>query len=589
MRKRKRLIWLIYPSYLIITLIALVAVTVYASSAMRHFFLDQIAGDLESRARLLEPQIIALLDGPGPAALDRHLVQIGGPAATRITVIEKNGQVLADSEKDPETMDNHVARAEVTDALAGRTGRFIRHSKTIGRNMMYVAVPVYRDKTVQAVLRTSLPIWAIDKELHRIQWRVALGGFFIALLAAAVSLAVSRRLTRPIEQIRISAERFSRGDLSHRLPLPDAEELAGLADTMNRMAAHLDNRIRKVIGQRKEIEAVLSSMIEGVIALDNNDRVLRMNLAAAHLMGLQPDQAQGRDVQELLRNSDFAKLLKKTRNEEVTADADIVLHHDGEIILHIRCTPLRDAENQRIGILTVLNNVTQLRRLENMRRDFAANVSHELKTPLTAIKGFVETLGHGGVDDAEESKRFLAIIEKHVNRLAAIIEELMHLSRIEQGQTEIHMTDGSVKEMLRTAMGVCQRDADGKSIRLDLDCPQDLTLTMDPLLMEQAVVNLMENAIKFSEAGTSVRIGAQPKDGQILLTVADEGPGIAKKHLPRLFERFYRVDKARSRNAGGTGLGLAIVKHIVQAHNGQVSVESDLGRGSTFTLHLPMG
>ena len=399
---------------------------------------------------------------------------------------------------------------------------------------------------------------------------------------------VSRRLSRPIEQIRISAERFSAGDLSHRLLLPDSEELAALADTMNRMAAHLDDRIRKVIGQRNEIEAVLSSMIEGVIALDNGDCVMRMNQAAAALVNLQPADAQGRHIQEIIRNSEFIKLLEKTRTEEGTADADIVLHHKGEIILHTRCTPLRDAENQRIGILTVLNNVTQLRRLENMRQDFAANVSHELKTPLTAIKGFVETLSHGGVDNTEESSRFLAIIEKHVNRLAAIIEDLMHLSRIEQGQTEILMTGASVQEMLRTAIGVCQSEADKKSVRLDLDCPEGLYLTMDPLLMEQATVNLITNAIKYSEAGKSVRIGARAQNGELQVTVDDHGPGIPQKHLPRLFERFYRVDKARSRNLGGTGLGLAIVKHIVQAHSGRITVESVLGQGSAFTIHLPM-
>ena len=586
MRKRKRLIWLLYPSYLMITLIALVAVTFYATRAMRDFYLDQIAGDLASRARLLERQI--LTQRHAPATLDRYLASIGGPSATRITVILKNGQVLADSEKDPETMDNHARRKEVVSALGGRTGRSIRYSKTLGRDMMYVALPIYVGSAVDMVLRTSLPVSTIDKQLNAIQMRIGFGGLLIALLAAAVSLYVSRQISRPIEKIRAGAERFSQGELNHRLPLPDSEELAGLADTMNRMASQLDDRIQKVIGQRKEIEAVLSSMIEGVIAIDNDDRVMRMNQAAADLMGVALDQARDRDIQEMIRSSDFTGLLKKARAEEAPCEADIVLHHQGEMILNTQCTPLRDAQNRRIGLLTVLNNVTQLRRLENMRQDFAANVSHELKTPLTAIKGFVETLSHGGMEDTEASKRFLAIIEKHVNRLAAIIEDLMHLSRIEQEQSDIRMTLASVKEMLKTAIQVCQPEADGKSVGLELDCPADLSINMDPLLMEQAAVNLVDNAVKFSESGQSVRISAETKKGWLLLKFSDTGPGIPKKHLPRLFERFYRVDKSRSRNMGGTGLGLAIVKHIAQAHGGKVTVESVLGKGTVFVIHLPI-
>jgi two-component system phosphate regulon sensor histidine kinase PhoR len=271
-------------------------------------------------------------------------------------------------------------------------------------------------------------------------------------------------------------------------------------------------------------------------------------------------------------------------------ESDIVYHQKGEQIFNVHCTPLLDALQQRMGGLVVISDVTQLRRLENMRRDFAASVSHEIKTPLTAIKGFVETLYTIDQDVQGENRRFLKIIDKHVNRLAAIIDDLMQLSRIEGDREaqQIGTESCRVQDVLTTAIGLCRPVVDEKEIDIRMTCAPDLSGRFDATLLEQAAVNLLDNAAKYSPEKSIIHIEARTVNEEIQIRFTDQGMGIAKKHLPRLFERFYRVDKARSRKLGGTGLGLAIVKHIAQAHGGSVSVESELGKGSTFVLHLPV-
>jgi two-component system phosphate regulon sensor histidine kinase PhoR len=575
MPKKKRLLWQLYPSYLLITVISVMGVTWYASSSLRQFFLGQTASDLEARARLVEKQIEECLDPPDEKCVDLLCKKIGRRASTRITIILPSGKVIGDSREDPAKMDNHVDRPEFMQALTGPSGNSMRYSRTLEKNMMYVGIPVRANEQTLAVVRTSIPVTAIDVALKEIQIRIAGAGLVIALFAAALSLIVSRRITRPIEELRKGAESFARGDFQCTLPVSESEEIGGLAEAMNEMARQLHERINTIIGQRNEIEGVLCSMIEGVIAVDMDERVLSMNNAAVRMFGCNASEAQGRSIQEIVRNTVLREFVTDTLSSEKPVERDVVLSSNGDLFLSGHGTLLQDAQGKQIGALIVLNDVTRLRRLEEIRRDFVANVSHEIKTPITAIKGFVETLREGAVKNPDDAERFLGIIEKHVERLEAIIEDLLSLSRIERGteREENELVENSVKDVLDTAIQVCEVGAVARKIDIELSCPENLFAKMEPRLLEQAVVNLLDNAVKYSNEESSIRVEASQGEGEIILSVRDEGCGIEKKHLSRLFERFYRVDKARSRQLGGTGLGLAIVKHIAQAHGGHVNVE----------------
>jgi two-component system phosphate regulon sensor histidine kinase PhoR len=590
MPKKKRLLWQLYPSYLLITIISLIAVTWYASASLKHFFLEQTASDLKVRARFFEKLVLEHLDPLDEKAVDLLCKKIGKSAATRITIILPSGKVVGDSEKDPARMDNHVDRPEFIDALNGPSGTSIRYSRTLEKDMMYVGIPINKKKNhILAVVRTSVPVNDIDLVLKSMKIKIMFGCLVVAVFAAMLSLFVSRRITRPIEQIKIWAESITRGEFYLRPQVVESEEIGALSESLNRMAVELREHIDTVMRQRNEIEAVLSSMVEGVIAVDMEERVISMNHAAAKMFGCDPAEAHGRSIQEVVRNTVLHQFMKNALSSQEAVEKEIVLSSDSERFLNGHGTLLRDAEGKQIGALIVLNDVTRLLRLEKIRREFAANVSHEIKTPITAIKGFVETLRDGAVKNPEHAERFLEIIGKHVDRLEAIIEDLLSLSRIEQeaGGEEVVLDDGMLKDVLETAIQVCGANAMAKKIEVELSCDEDLVAKFDPSLLEHAIVNLIDNAIKYSGEGKTVWVEAVQVGKEIVISVRDQGCGIEKNHLPRLFERFYRADKARSRQLGGTGLGLAIVKHIAQAHGGHVAVESTPGKGSTFAIHLP--
>ncbi len=589
MKKTIRLIWQLYPTYLLITLLSLGVASWYASSFLSDYFLERTIAGLKIQGRIVMGRIATHLSPLNAGEIDRLCKEIGNSAQIRITVILPNGRVVGDSNKNPANMDNHADRPEFLKAVSGQAGSSLRYSRTLDKRMMYVALPLRSPERLEAILRVSIPLTEVDEELNSIQDRITLGGFFIALFAALVCFYASRRISRPIEEMRKGAEHFAKGNLEFRLSLAGITETADLAEAMNLMAANLANQIETEVNQRNQIEAVLSSMSEGVIALDMDEHILSFNQAAAEMLERLSAAAKNQSLQEIIRDSRLSEFVEKAHRSNIPVREDIILYQNGERILNINASFLRDAKEKRIGTLLVLNDVTQLRRLEKMRQDFVANVSHEIKTPLTAIKGFVETLQSGTKDNPEEAARFLSIIDKNVNRLGAIVDDLLHLSRIEKNNEAnlIQLTKTAVKNIITSSIKICKTEAEAKQIEINFTCDDSLEAMIEPVLFEQAMVNLINNAVKYSMEKSKIQINVVKTDSGVSCSIEDNGMGISKKHLPRLFERFYRVDKARSREQGGTGLGLAIVKHIVQAHGGHVTVDSIPGKGSTFTIHLP--
>jgi len=590
-RRRVRLLWGVYSTYLVIILLCVTAVTVYAEGRARNFALTQTAADLQARAWLVERQLAAPGALTNEARLQRQIVALGAVSATRLTVIAPSGRVLADSQHDPATMANHSDRPEFQTAMTGAVGQSVRQSPTQGRKEMYVAVPLRQGSRVVAVVRAALPLTAIDAALSSLRWRIALSALVVALLAAALGFFVSRAIARPLQEMRGVAQRIATGDFTARAPLQGSEEMAGLAGALNTMAAELDERIRQITRQTNEQQAVLSSMLEGVLAVDNEGRVLTINQAAARLLNVDPDSARGRPLQDIARLPEVQDLLRQAARSSQPVEAEVVVHREGEErVLQVHGAVLRGSRGGVNGSLVVLNDVTRLKRLENVRREFVANVSHELKTPVTAIKGFAETLLDGALSEPEDARRFVTIIAAQSDRLNAILEDLLRLSRLEHEDeaAAIAFAPGNVGEVLAAAAAVCAPAAAEKGIALTVSCPDDVVTRMNAPLLEQAVVNLLDNAIKYSGPGASVEARGERVGGRLRIIVRDTGPGIAREHLPHLFERFYRVDKARSRDLGGTGLGLAIVKHVAQVHGGTVTVDSTVGQGSRFTITLPL-
>jgi two-component system phosphate regulon sensor histidine kinase PhoR len=597
--RRPRLFWRLYATYLVIVVLCTAAVGFYAVRSVRDFYLDHTERELQARAALVREHVLPAIAADTPQELEALVQRLGEASGTRITIIAADrpgasrGQVLAESDSDPVQMENHARRPEFLTAVQGRPGQAVRYSETLRQDMMYVAVPATEDGRLTTVIRTAVPLTRVNNALASLYGSIAISATVVAVLAAVIGLYVSRRISGQMREIKVGAERMAAGDFTHKLHVPRVEEFASVAESINQMGEELDGKLRTLTHERNEREAVLSSMVEGVLAVDTDERVIAVNAAAARLLDTDPASAEGKTIQEVVRNPDLQHVVAQTLGGHRPVEADIVLRVGAEERnLQANGTLLHgDDGGDDVGAVVVLNDVTRLKRLEAVRRDFVANVSHELKTPVTSIKGFAETLEDGALDDPAAAHRFVRIISGQADRLNSIIEDLLALSTLEQSGDSplLQLEEADLCDVIAVALEVCGPKAEAKSIELREDCPGLLLARVSPPLLEQAVVNLIDNAVKYSAEGSTIVVTLEETSDEVVVSVTDEGQGIAGEHLPRLFERFYRVDKARSRDLGGTGLGLAIVKHVAQIHGGRVSVDSVVGRGSTFRIHLPRG
>lgn len=435
----------------------------------------------------------------------------------------------------------------------------------------------------------SSDIYSVDDP---VVMRRILEGFGVAVIVvmAILSWALWLPLTKRLSAIGEAVRSYAKGDFSPRLPADDGTELGQLSEDLNWMAQQLHCRHVVETSRQQEQEAVLASMTEGVMAIDADGCFINMNRAARRILHTEHDDIEGRAISDMIRQEELLRFIRHALSTDDPMKEHLVLNGSPPKHVLVDSTVLTGSTGQRLGVLIVLNDVTEVRRLETMRRDFVANVSHELKTPITSIKGFMETLLDGAMDNPDDARKFLQIIAKQADRLDAIIEDLLSLSRIEQESErgEIVLKQGRIVDVLNAVALAIHSKAEARGVQVDVSASDMLTARINAPLLEQAVVNLVDNAIKYSEAGMRVRVTAEERPGGVCIAVADTGPGIPKEHHARIFERFYRVDKSRSRQLGGTGLGLSIVKHITQAHGGTVSVQSAPGKGSTFTIHLPV-
>lgn len=601
--RSKKLVWHIFPANLLITIGSLLAILWYSSSALDRFYLNWLATDLQDRAYFLEEQVSNFISNKSWEELNTLCRRIGRKTSTRITVIHPSGTVIADSDENPKVMRDHSNRPEIKTALNGITDTKLRFSPTLGVTMLYVAIPLTQTPADQDnkvhVLRTATPVSAIDQTLQSLRIKVAISSLIVALLAVLAAILVSKKISKPLEKMTAGAEQFAQENFASSLAVPSncSLEVEALASAMNSMAQKLQERFSTIVHQKNELQTILASLADAVLVIDNNKHIKTMNTAASSLFGVQSQKVLGKSTQEILRNINIERLVALTlacKDMDVVEDEIVMNKEKGKLFLHYRGVKLYDDSGMSVGAVIAFNDVTHIRKMENVRQEFVANVSHELMTPLTSIKGYTETILENTQSDTEQTSKFLQIILRQSNRLQAIVSDLLNLSSIEQEieHNEIHLDQTNVKSVLDQAIQVCSHKAAEKDMTVRLDCPEDFVAHMDAQLIEQATVNLLVNAIKYSESSNNIEIKAYPECVSnnvetAVIIVRDFGVGIDKEHLPRLFERFYRSDKDRSRKLGGTGLGLAIVKHIVQAHNGSVNVESEVGKGTVFTITFP--
>jgi two-component system, OmpR family, phosphate regulon sensor histidine kinase PhoR len=555
---------------------------------VRVFYLDTVRQRLVEEARITAELIKTIADGltgidSGAAGIDSYLSELGLKTSARITLVAPDGTVLGDSHEERGAMDNHLMRPEIKEAGEGVAGSATRFSRTLNQEMLYVAVAIDGDGSITGYVRLALPLSDLNLTVKRVRYALLAGLAGVLALTLALSLMLSGSLTKPLEQMAGVAERISGGDLSSRISRNRNDELGELGKAINSMAESLERKVSEISAGRDRLDAILSTMIDGILLFDADGKAVMANPAAEELFGLSPQGWLGRRDLEIVRNAELHEKMKAVRHERLVQEHRLSLLFPEKRELIVSLVPVMAAGRDKSGVLAVFHDITRLRHLEKMRADFSANVSHELRTPLTAIRGFAETIHDSAFDDSDSTKRFAKIIQREAERLGSLIEDVLTLSQIESGKVEINFVPLDARELIEQVMGMMTGRLGNH--QLDMAVDEGLPLMYgDRSLLCQALVNLLDNALKYTPAGGRIVVGAGREGESVRLYVKDNGIGIPENAKDRIFERFYRVDRARSRRLGGTGLGLSIVKHIVEAHHGRLSLESYEGKGTEVAI-----
>jgi two-component system, OmpR family, phosphate regulon sensor histidine kinase PhoR len=599
-----RLFWKLGLTYLTLLLGVLLAFDIYFSSVIRRNYIrsaDDTLAALLNIAQARPPRV-------DDAAALRAWVEWIASSGARVTVVDDHGRVLADSAADPATMENHSTRPEIQQAFATGAGQSVRHSATPGVDLVYRAVRIATVGGTPVAIRTALQLTPLDTSLAELRRRTLVASFVILLLGGVISLISFRRFAARVERLKDFSQRVSEGDFRPLAIDRPRDELAELAAALNETAAWMDGTSRSLSGERNRSSAILRSMVEGVAVIDAQERVVFSNRAFSEILNLDSAAMEGRPLIEVVRNSDLLGLFRRALRGEEGLRSEIAMGIVQLRSFSVTVTPVQALETgpssggptipsganiaareKPSGAVVVLHDVSELRRLERVRQDFVANVSHEFKTPLTAIQGFAETLLAGALEDPRNNRRFLEIIRDHATRLAGLTDDLLKLARIEAGKLEVQFVPVNLLELVEGCAEITLMKASRQQIAFEIDVPPSLpTVRGDPSLLHDVLQNLLDNAVQYTAAGGRIHVCVTPGPREAVITVADTGIGIPLADQERVFERFYRVDAGRSREVGGTGLGLSIAKHIVEAHGGRLWVESEVGHGSKFSFSLSL-
>jgi two-component system, OmpR family, phosphate regulon sensor histidine kinase PhoR len=587
---RAKLFWKLGLTYFALLLAVLLAVDFYAARALRRDYLRAATDKLSSLLSIAQSRPPSSSD---PADLRAWTDWISRSGA-RVTVLDGEGRVLDDSERGAETTSNQANASEIQQALASGEGQSVRHSVTLDRDLVYRAIRYDRAGLSPLVIRMALPLAQVEESVSELRRRIYVASLVVLLLGGMFSLVYFRLFAARIERLKDFAHRVAQGDFR---PLPDdgpRDEIAELSSALNETAAWMGQTIHSLSGERNRSGAILRSMVEGVAVIDAQEKIVFCNRAFSEVWNLDSAAIEGRPVIEAVRNSDLVTLIRRALQGEDGVRSEIAMGIVQQRTFSVSATPVIALEgalagDRPSGAVLVLHDVSELRRLERIRHDFVANVSHEFKTPLTAIQGFSETLLAGALEDPRNNRRFLEIIRDHASRLAALTDDLLKLARIEAGKLEVQFGPVQMTDVIDRCVETAHINATRKRITLELEMPAHLPLVHgDASLLRDVVQNLLDNAIRYTPEGGRVRITAEATPREATVSVDDTGIGIPLADQERIFERFYRVDAARSREAGGTGLGLSIAKHIVEAHGGRLWVESEVGHGSKFSFSLSL-